>query len=48
MNYSTACPDWQRRILGGESWKQWRDENPEEVKRLTEQLASPAPLKVVK
>lgn len=37
----TPKPDvaeWMRHKLTCETWQQWRDENPEEVKRLTEAL----------
>lgn len=31
-------PDWIKWKLIDESWQQWRDENPEEVKKLINQL----------
>lgn len=32
--------DWNRWKLSDRSWKKWRDENPEEVARITKELAS--------
>ncbi len=31
-------PDWVKHKLTDESWQQWRDENPEEVKKMKEWL----------
>lgn len=43
MSCNLSCtklehPEWINWKLTNESWQQWRDENPEEVEKLKEQL----------
>lgn len=33
-------PEWIEWKLNDESWKEWREENPEEVKKMQEQLSA--------
>ncbi len=36
--YKPERPEWIKHLLTDESWKEWRKENPEEVRKLKESL----------
>lgn len=40
---SSEHPEWIEHKLTDWSWQEWRDDNPDEVKKLSQQLSPPTP-----